>query len=499
MSDPVILPRAEHSISRQQIDPDALKVLYRLNQNDYTAYLVGGSVRDLLLGRRPKDFDIGTSAQPYQVKKLFRNCWIIGRRFRLAHVRFGTKNIEVATFRRLVTAEELAADEAAQAAARAEAEAARATAEALHAESESEAESAAAEVGAALEDAAEAGREVDALAGVDPRFIPRPANRAARQSERERDLLIQRDNSFGTPEEDAFRRDFTVNALFYDIADFSIIDYTGGLRDLEARVIRSIGDPNERFREDPVRMTRAVALAARLDFTIDALVDEAIATHRGDIARAAPARLTEEVYKILRAGKAEKTFRMLAERKLLEPIAPELQEAAGPKLWASLAALDQYRADFEETPETLTNAILMGALLMPLGFTVQMLSPTFTPDGDRRDPKLSIGMLPLARRDVEHLRQILTLQRRLVDLTQGTKARRALAQRGPFREALTWLEIFGNAPEALESWRSFLEDGPEGEPVAVAAPEDDSRPRRRRRRGGRGRRRGPGPGPAPVA
>lgn len=500
MSDPVILPRAEHSISRQQIDPDALKVLYRLHQNDYAAYLVGGSVRDLLLGRRPKDFDIGTSAEPYQVKKLFRNCWIIGRRFRLAHVRFGTKNIEVATFRRLVSAEELAADEAAQAAARAEAEAVRVAAEAIHAESDLEAAGAAAEVTAALEDAAEAARSVDALAGVDPRFIPRPANRAARQRERERDLLIQRDNSFGTPEEDAFRRDFTVNALFYDIADFSIIDYTGGLQDLEARVIRSIGDPNERFREDPVRMTRAVALAARLDFTIDGLVDDAIATHRFEIARAAPARLTEEVYKILRNGKAEKTFRMLAERKLLEPIAPELQEAAGPKLWAALAAIDRYRADFEETPDTLTNAILMGALIIPMGFTVQMMSPTFTADGDRRDPKLSIGLLPLARRDVEHLRQIINLQRRLMDVTLGAKARRALVQRGPFKEALTWLEIFGDAPAVLESWREFLEDGPEG-PLDVVATDDgggERRPRRRRR-GGRGRRRGPGPGPAPVS
>ena len=439
MSDPVILPRADHTISRQQIDSDALKVLYRLHQSEYEAYLVGGSVRDLLLGRRPKDFDIGTSAQPFQVKKLFRNCWIIGRRFRLAHVRFGTKNIEVATFRRLVTAEEMAADDAAQAAARAAA---------------------------------------DASAAAGP----------------PRDLLIHRDNTFGTPEEDAFRRDFTVNALFYSIADFSIIDYTGGLKDLEARVIRSIGDPNERFREDPVRMTRAVAFAARLDFSIDPLIDDAIATHRFDIARAAPARLTDEVYKILRAGKAEKTFQMLADRRLLEPIAPELQEAAGPKLWESLAAVDRYRAEFSESPDTLTNAILMGSLVVPMGYTVQMLSPVFTPDGDRREPKLAIGMLPLARRDIEHLRQILTLQKRLLDVHQPEKARRALSQRGPFREALTWLEIHGNAPEAVESWRAFLEDGDEA-PAADSRPEGGD-PQRRRRRRRSGRR---GPGPAPVA
>ncbi|MEQ1898199.1 MAG: polynucleotide adenylyltransferase PcnB [Vicinamibacterales bacterium] len=436
MSDPVILPRADHTISRQQIDSDALKVLYRLHQSEYEAYLVGGSVRDLLLGRRPKDFDIGTSAQPFQVKKLFRNCWIIGRRFRLAHVRFGTKNIEVATFRRLVTAEEMAAADA----------------------------------------------DASAAAGDDAGGPPR-------------DLLIHRDNTFGTPEEDAFRRDFTINALFYDIANFSIIDYTGGLKDLEARVIRSIGDPNERFREDPVRMTRAVAFAARLDFSIDPLIDDAIATHRFDIARAAPARLTDEVYKILRAGKAEKTFQMLADRRLLEPIAPELQEAAGPKLWESLAAVDRYRAEFSESPDTLTNAILMGSLVVPMGYTMQMLSPVFTADGDRREPKLAIGMLPLARRDVEHLRQILTLQKRLLDVHQPEKARRALAQRGPFREALTWLEIHGNAPEAVESWRAFLEDGDEA-PAADSRPEGGDPQRRRRRRRRSGRR---GPGPAPVA
>ena len=441
MSAPVILPRADHTISRQQIDSDALKVLYRLHQSEFEAYLVGGSVRDLLLGRRPKDFDIGTSAQPYQVKKLFRNCWIIGRRFRLAHVRFGTKNIEVATFRRLVTAEEMAADDAAQATAQATARAA-------------------AEASTAAGGAPNTGDE----GGGPPR-----------------DLLIHRDNTFGTPEEDAFRRDFTVNALFYSIADFSIIDYTGGLKDLEARVIRSIGDPNERFREDPVRMTRAVAFAARLDFSLDALVEEAIATHRFDIARAAPARLTDEVYKILRAGKAEKTFQMLADRLLLEPIAPELQDAAGPKLWESLAAVDRYRSEFSESPDTLTNAILMGSLVVPMGYTMQMLSPVFTPDGDRREPKLSIGMLPLAKHDIEHLRQILTLQKRLLDVHQPEKARRALAQRGPFREALTWLEIHGNAPEAVESWRAFLEDGDEA-PAADSRPEGGDPQRRRRRR-----------------
>jgi poly(A) polymerase len=430
MGQPVIVPREGHTISRKQIDPDALKVLYRLHQYNYVAYLVGGSVRDLLLGKHPKDFDIGTSAHPYQVKKLFRNCWIIGRRFRLAHVRFGTKTIEVATFRRLVSADEQAqADDAAMAAP--------------------------------------------------------PIEHGIPLSDDDRDRLVHRDNTFGTPEEDAFRRDFTVNALFYNIADFSIIDYTGGLDDLQARVIRSIGDPNERFREDPVRMTRAVAMAARLGFTIDPPIDAAIDAHRGEIARAAPARLIEEFYKILRAGHAEQAFRMMAERKLLEPVAPPLQEAAGPALWRSLAALDAYRQRSETAPETFTNAVLLGSILVPLGYNARTLVGPPEPEGEfRREPRLSLGMLPLARRDVERLRQILSLQRRLLDTNLSPRARRALLHRGPFREALTWLEVHGDAPEVLEHWRGFIEAAATSGPDAEAGAGPPHRRRRRRRRRG---------------
>jgi len=419
MAVPVVVPRAKHAVSRKQIDPDALKVLYRLHQNDFAAYLVGGSVRDLLLGRRPKDFDIGTDAHPYQVKRLFKNCWIIGRRFRLAHVRFGPKTIEVATFRRQLTAAELAIPE-------------------------------------------------------------EPHDGIPLEHAGHHDRMLHRDNTFGTPEEDAFRRDFTVNALFYDIADFSIIDFTGGLRDLDERVIRCIGDPTERFQEDPVRMIRAVSMASRLDFTIDPPIDAAIAAHRGELARSAPARLVEEIYKLLRAGSAEKAFRMLADRRLLEPIAPELQKRAGEGLWRSLAALDTHRRQFDETPETLTNAVLLGTLLVPVGYDFRPPPVVFSDDGrPKKEPALSLGLLPLARRDVERLRHILSLQRRLLDLHLSPRARRALMHRGPFREALTWLEIHGHAPEALEHWRGFIEaaktfDGEEGADVP--------RPRRRRRR-----------------
>src|SRR5436190_21630468 len=218
MTEPVIVPRAEHPISRRDIDSDALKVLYRLHESGAVAYLVGGSVRDLLVGRQPKDFDIGTSAHPYQVKKLFRNCWIIGRRFRLAHVRFGLKTVEVATFRRNVPA--------------------------------------------GTENEPTESPLEEAPPGTDP------------------NLLIKHDNTFGTPEEDAFRRDFTINALFYDISTFSIIDYVGGLQDIKDGLIRCIGDPNERFQEDPVRMLRAIVFASRLNFKLDRPIVDAIATHR---------------------------------------------------------------------------------------------------------------------------------------------------------------------------------------------------------------------------
>jgi poly(A) polymerase len=222
-----IITRDQHPVSRKQIDPDSLKVLYRLHRNGHKAYLVGGSVRDLLLGRRPKDFDIGTDATPEQVRKLFRNGFLVGRRFRLAHIRFaGNKVIEVATFRRHPRQDEL------------------------------------------------------------------PENPD------EHFHFVQ--NVFGNPGEDAFRRDFTINALFYNIHDFSIIDYVGGLEDLEAKRLRVIGDPLVRFVEDPVRMLRAVEFAARLDFTMDAEIYDAIEHHKALLAMAAPARVREEIMELFR-------------------------------------------------------------------------------------------------------------------------------------------------------------------------------------------------------
>ncbi len=375
---PRILSRPEHNISRKNIDADALKVLYRLKNAGFVAYLVGGGVRDLLLERAPKDFDIGTSAHPQQVRKLFRNCFIVGRRFRLAHVRFGRKVIEVSTFRRAAEPE----------------------------------------------------------AG---------------------DHLIRRDNTFGTPEEDAFRRDFTVNALFYDIANFSVIDWVSGLEDLTERVIRTIGDPAVRFREDPVRMLRAVALAARLDFTIDPDTAEAIRFLRGEIVRSSPARILEELYKILRQGRSQKTFEMLHEYGLLAYLLPEADRAiaeGGQALTGSLARLDAHRQAGLATPDQLTNALLMGSLLVPLGVPLRRVAvappprresaarrgpsprggarrgherrartspPRSRSSAPRTSPRLRAEpdalplplLLPFARRDLERLRLVLLAQRRL--------------------------------------------------------------------------------------
>ncbi len=419
MSEPVIIPRSDHPISRQNIDPDALKVLYRLRQFNYIAYLVGGSVRDLLLGRTPKDFDIGTSAHPYQVKRLFRNCWIIGRRFRLAHVKFGPKVIEVATFRRQIPA----------------------------------------------------GTEEEPVA-VPP--VPVPVATAVDDP----DLLIHHDNTFGTPEEDAFRRDFTLNALFYDIETHAIIDYVGGLDDIRAGIIRCIGVPEERFQEDPVRMLRAVALAARLDFSIDEPILRAIEKYHGELARSAPARLMEEIYKVLRAGSAENAFRMLVDTGLLAAIAPEVPGRINAAFWQSLAAIDNYRRSFKRNPETLSNAILLGSLLIPLGLLEQH-------HGRSKELGARFGILPLARRDVEFLRQILMLQRHLRDTHASPRHKRATMHRTAFPAALMWLELHGGAPELVESWRTlqteFASQMPEGEQPSGDAPRRRRRRRRRRR------------------
>jgi poly(A) polymerase len=438
---PRILPRAEHTVSRKEIDADALKVLYRLKNHGFIAYLVGGGVRDLLLRRKPKDFDISTDAHPQQVKKLFRNCFIIGRRFRLCHVRFGKKVVEVATFRRQAEPEE-------------------------------------------------------------------------------GDPFIRRDNTFGTPEEDAFRRDFTVNALFYDIATFSVIDFVGGLADLQERMIRTIGDPALRFREDPVRMLRAVALAARLDFSIDRDTVEAIRSLRGEIVKSSPARILEEFYKILRQGAGRRTFQLLHESGLLAYLLPEADQAiaeGGERLLGSLGRLDEYRNAGLASPAELSNPVIMGTLLVPLGVPLRRVTAPARQraeedevQGEDAEPAEDVAAemealgedqgdepavagpliplsLPFARRDLDRLRLILLAQRRLREVQRSPKVKHLLASKGYFEDSLRWLEIHGGleGQELAAHWRSLdLGDvaPPVLEPGSSEEPQSHGGRRRRRRR-----------------
>ncbi|MBM63618.1 MAG: hypothetical protein CL484_11795 [Acidobacteria bacterium] len=431
MAAPTTIPRQEHTLSRRLVDDDALKVIHRLQQHEFETYLVGGGVRDLLLDRRPKDFDLGTSAHPQQIKRLFKNCWIIGRRFRLAHIKFGKKTLEVATFRKQVPPEtdtERAAREEKR--------------------------------DRAKRDAESTGRPIR-------RFIPR-------------------DNTFGTAEEDAFRRDFTINALFYDAANRSILDYVDGMRDIRSRTIRCIGDPNERFVEDPVRMLRAVVLAARLELSIDPAVTQAIRRHRGELGHSSPARLLEELYKIARSGASERIIHDLGTTGLLKHFAPELDRARSATLWRSLAALDQYRRRFDDIPETLGNPLLLGSFVTPFA-TIERPRRRAAQDPLAKRPlEVSLGILPIARRDLERLRQILDLQRRLADTKLSPRARRTLSQRAAFSDALSWMEIHGQTPNLVENWRH--------EANSMVQPEEGRRrPRRRRRRRQRGPKR---PGPA---
>ncbi len=293
-----VISREEHCISRKNISSGALRVLYRLHEAGFDAYLVGGAVRDLLLGGHPKDFDIATSATPEQVRALFRNCRLIGRRFRLAHVVFGSEIVEVATFR-------------------------------------------------GLADDGSGDRHI-----VDGRIV--------------------RDNVYGTIEEDAIRRDFTVNALYYNIADFSVRDYVGGYEDVRQRLLRLIGIPELRYQEDPVRMLRAVRLAAKLDFAISA--DAALPFHDlgALLANASPARLFDECVKMFLSGHALQSFQGLAATGLLAPILPltaEIVRRDGKAhtqrqlIERALANADQRVAEGKSvTPAFVFAALLWGAV-----------------------------------------------------------------------------------------------------------------------------------------
>ncbi len=294
---PVVYARPEHCISRKNIDPDALKVLYRLSQLGYTAYLVGGGVRDLLLGREPKDFDVGTSARPNEVKRAFRNCFLVGRRFRLAHVRYGTKVIETATFRQNSQT-----------------------------------------VGEIIEHASEGPFE---------------------------------DNTFGTPETDAYRRDFTVNGLFYDIKNFTVIDWVGGMDDLKKGVIRAIGDPDIRFQEDPVRMMRAIKFSSRLGFRIERRTADAMQRRHTCIRAAALPRVCEEVFRLFPYGHSAEAFAQMYRYGLLGDLVPSLgafldANGGAKPLVKYLKVLDGYEAMMAAKGFEVSNGLRAAVLMTPL-------------------------------------------------------------------------------------------------------------------------------------
>ncbi len=428
---PIVRERKEHCLSRANIDPEALKVLYRLVHAGYTAYLVGGSVRDLLMGRQPKDFDISTNARPNEIRRLFRNCFLIGRRFRLAHIVFGRKIIETSTFR----------------------------------------------------------RQPDPNDG--------DGNSGIYQTE---------DNTFGSPEEDAKRRDFTVNGLFYDPQSFSVIDYVGGIRDLEKRVLRSIGDPEIRFREDPVRMMRAVKFAARLDFSLDRACRKAMLKHHADILNASVPRVCEEVFRLFTYGTSRTAFRLCWEYKLLGDLLPELDafltQNGGAKapLWNVLAALD---AD----PQTadLTNGVRAACLFYPLFQASLAREEARHPRGRvNRQHVARLVLQPLAHRlhvpkaTLYSAIALLDAGRRLAEPPQKGRSPRFL-HHPAFPEALAFYRIITVAEKGdrsrLDAWQALYDaevarhevNRPHDQPIGdeVNEPRDaesDPPPRARRRR-----------------
>lgn len=277
--------KEEHHLTLEKVDSDALYVIEKLTAAGYTAYLVGGGVRDLLLGKQPKDYDISTSAEPEQIRKLFRNCILIGKRFRLAHIRFGKKIIEASTFR---------------------------------------------------------------------------------TGDTENDALILRDNEWGSPEEDVLRRDFTINGLFYDATQEQIIDYVGGFEDLKKQHLKTIGQPFVRFKQDPVRMLRLLKFRARFGFSVDEETHIALIETKQEILKSAPARVLEELLRMLESGASHSFFHLLMEYGLLELITPGLAAAFNTEqkeeILSFLQELDKRTLD----GNTVDRAISLACLLFPL-------------------------------------------------------------------------------------------------------------------------------------
>jgi poly(A) polymerase len=419
------VPRDRHNISRANISPNAVKVLYRLRQGGYEAYLVGGGVRDLLLGREPKDFDVATDAHPEDVRRVFRNCRLIGRRFRLAHVHFGGEIIEVATFR--------------------------------------------------------GGEPTEGDEGDGERHLENG--------------MIVRDNLYGTLEEDARRRDFTVNALYYSIADFSVIDFAGGMEDLRAGRLRLIGDdPERRYREDPVRMLRAVRFAAKLGFAIDPECEEPLLT-QGELLQGVPAaRLFEEVLKLFHGGTGLSAFEKLRHYGLFGRLFSDTEEClahedqAFPITFVSRGLENTDRRILEGQP--VTPAFLFAVLLWePVRRRYEDLldegrSPAeamFMAGGEIASRQQDSVTIP--KRFGLPMREIWDLQPRLEE-RQGKRPYR-LVTHPRFRAAYDFLVLRAGAGEAdpeLAAWWTRFQEANAEERSGMTGASKRRRPRRRRRR-----------------
>lgn len=436
---PTIIRRPSHTISRSLISPNALRIMYRLRDNGYTAFLVGGSVRDLLIGRTPKDFDLATNATPAEIKKLFRNCRLVGRRFRLAHLHFKDEVIEVATFRKGGEQVDL--------------------------------------------------EELDALddgVSEEPPEHPRRNNGHLQKSD---DGVLLRDNLFGTPEEDAWRRDFTVNALSYNIADFSIIDYVGGVEDLDKKLIRTIGDPSARFAEDPVRMLRAVRFAAQLDFTIEHHSWEAMTANARRITLASPARLFDEVVKLFFSGAAEKCWQLLCSSGLSAAIFPDFFE------WLSTQDADPSRKAVVWIDRSLhSGGIISNPLFLALFFgeylsvsgNKGMPAQVTTDSSLARFMTETAGRLAIPQRTVMRFREILLLQQRLLKMP-GRKPENVIS-RPAFADAVEYLRFSSIGNASLEKTVSWWDRLVASQGLTVPAPEKTTDSREARSRGRRRRR-----------
>lgn len=427
--EPLVVPRDQHCISRRNISENCLKVLYRLNKGGYEAYLVGGGVRDLLLGREPKDFDIATSATPEEVRALFRNCRLIGRRFRLAHILFGRDVIEVATFRGQGDADDSGASHQVE----------------------------------------EGGR-------------------------------VLRDNVYGSLEEDAWRRDFTINALYYDINDFSVIDYTGGLADLDKGELRLIGDAEQRYREDPVRMLRAVRFAGKIGFRIHPDSEKAIFDF-GHLLEGIPAaRLFDEVLKLLMGGSAVQTYELLRHYNLFQYLFPQTEEALSHEennfpltmLTRALENTDSRIAEGKPvTPAFLYAALLWEPVRLQMG---KLMRAGETEAAAMREASFEVvrqqvRSTSLPRRFSTPMQEIWAMQLRLP--SRGGRRAYRLVEHQRFRAAYDFLLLraeAGEADQALADWWTEFQEADEGlrrNMIAATEPEQGSGRRRKRRSGRR--------------